>query len=459
MSCMTCGLNKRIQMNKTISEIINELNQENGSNYKMEVLKKHKDNKLLQKVLKMTYDKVTYTYGITMKNIKYTPESMRDINVNLEDALDVLEQFFVTREWTGNKAIQALTNLLSKLSKDDAEVLEKVINRDLRINMGRSNINKVFKNLIVKPPYMRCGIYSDKTAKKIDFSNGAYIQLKCDGMFQAVTVENGNVTFTARSGEERKLPHLEQYFKTLNDGVYIGELLVHGINNRAISNGIINSDDEEAKKGVYIQLWDYITLEEYSRPKDKKGKTFYEDRFAQLLTNIKEVPDTFINIVPTTEVFNVTDALQKVQEWMSQELEGGILKDKKNIFIDHTSPTQLKLKLELDADVRVTGFIEGKKGTKREQTFGAMMFETDDGLIKGSCSGFSDKELEDFNSRRDELIGKVITVQFNDTTKGRDNEYYALSHPRFIEIRNDKNETDTLQRVQEMKSMVLGLVD
>jgi len=442
---------------KTIKDILDELNLENGSNYKMEVLKKHKDSKLLQRVLKMTYDKVTYTYGITMKNITYTPESMRDINVNLEDALDVLDEFFVSREWTGNKAIQALTNLLSKLSKDDAEVLEKVINRDLRINMGRSNINKVFKNLIVKPPYMRCGLYSDKTAKKIDFTNGAYIQLKADGMFQAVTVENGNVTFTARSGEERELPHLEQYFKTFKDGVYIGELLVHGVDNRSISNGIINSDDEEAKKEVYIQLWDYITLDEYSRPKDKKNKTFYVDRFKQLLENIKEVPDTFINIVPTAEVFNISDALQKVQEWMAQGFEGGILKDKNNIFIDHTSPTQLKLKLELDADVRITGFIEGKKGTKREQTFGAMTFETDDGKIKGSCSGFTDAQLEDFNSRRNELIGKVITVEFNDITKGRDNEYYALSHPRFIEIRNDKNETDTLERVQEMKNMALGL--
>ena len=50
-----------------------------------------------------------------------------------------------------------------------------------------------------------------------------------------------------------------------------------------------------------------------------------------------------------------------------------------------------------------------------------------------------------------------MTVQFNDLTKSRDNDYYALSHPRFICFRDDKNCTDTLERVQEMKEMAMSL--
>ena len=75
----------------TIPNIIDELNKENGSNYKIGVLREHQDNKLLQRVLKMTFDKVAFTYGVTMKNINYQPESMRDITITLEDALDYLE--------------------------------------------------------------------------------------------------------------------------------------------------------------------------------------------------------------------------------------------------------------------------------------------------------------------------------------------------------------------------------
>ena len=79
-----------------------------------------------------------------------------------------------------------------------------------------------------------------------------------------------------------------------------------------------------------------------------------------------------------------------------------------------------------------------------------MTFANDEGTIQGQTSGFTDEQLEDFNSRRDFLIGTIIEVEFNDLTKGRDNDYYALSHPRFIEFRTDKNETDSLEKCLQM---------
>ena len=140
-----------IDLNKmSISDIIEQLNWENGSNYKIEVLNNHKDNELLKRVLKMAYDKVTYVYGVTMKNI--TVPTRYDSTLSLSKALDILEEKFVTRIWTGNESIRMLQIMLKNLSENDSKVLEKVINRDLRINMGRSNINKVFKNLITKEP-------------------------------------------------------------------------------------------------------------------------------------------------------------------------------------------------------------------------------------------------------------------------------------------------------------------
>ena len=50
-------------------KILQELNLENGSNYKLDVLRKYKDQEELKQVLKMTYDKVAFTFGISMKNI------------------------------------------------------------------------------------------------------------------------------------------------------------------------------------------------------------------------------------------------------------------------------------------------------------------------------------------------------------------------------------------------------
>lgn len=434
-----------------IHNILNELNENNGSNYKIGVLKKHQNNKLLQRVLQMTHDKVKFTFGLK-KIPDYTWNNNTTICNSLEETLDLIEQELVTRNKTGNAAINYLASLLIGIdSKENAEIIEKIIDRDLKINMGRSNINKVFKNLIVKPPYMRCGVYGKKTAKKINFP--AILQLKADGRFVSIIIDNSKVTFISRSGEESKFPILEKRFVNFPDGVYIGELLVRGITDRRKANGLINSS-EPPHDDIYVQLWDYITLAEYANAKGK-NVIEYKDRLHSLISNVEA--DSFVTIIETHKVNNIREALQITSDLMNKGYEGSILKDLKNIFKDHTSPTQLKLKLEIDLDVRIVGFTEGTPGTKREKTFGAMVFETDDGKIKGQTSGFNDKQLEAFNSIRNELIGKIIVVKFNDLSKAKGNDYYALSHPRFIEIRTDKEETDTLERAFELREMAMEL--
>lgn len=435
-----------------IYQILEELNIENGSNYKMSVLKKYADNTLLLRVLKMAYDKVAFTYGISMKNIEIPETNPDTLMLNLTEALQILERDFSTRKVTGNMAKSHLENLFRTLSPQDQIVLARVIGRDLKINLGRTNINKVFKGLIVKPVYMRCGIYSSKTSSKINIED-AILQLKADGTYREFTVDQGKVTCTSRSGEDYDYPILFEAMKNLEAGKYIGELTVRGALNRSLGNGMINSD-EPPHEDILLDLWDYITPLEYQNAANKvKNAYTYSDRFAKLETIIKACDSDNVRIIETWRVKSISEALGIVSKWMKDGLEGGILKDKDSLFRDGTNPQQLKLKLEIDAEVRITGFTEGTKGSSREFLFGAISFENDEGTVKGQTSGFTDAQLKDFNGRREELIGKVITVQFNDITRGRSNEYYALSHPRFIEVRNDKDETDTLERILELKEM------
>ena len=51
----------------TVYDIIEELNASNSSNHKIATLKKYKDSDILRRLLKMTYDKVEYTYGLSAK--------------------------------------------------------------------------------------------------------------------------------------------------------------------------------------------------------------------------------------------------------------------------------------------------------------------------------------------------------------------------------------------------------
>lgn len=443
---------------KSISEIINELNIENGSNYKLAVLKKYTDHKLLQRVLQMTYDRVKYTYGLSAKRWLTNEEIYKDppvLHTTLEMALDFMADALSTRKVTGNLAHDQMESVLVSLSAEDTDVVLKVLNRDLRINMGRTQINKVFPDLIMKPVYMRCGIFGPKTAKDISFP--AYIQLKADGTYREACVSGGKVEFVSRSGESYVYPVLESHLAQSPDGYYVGELLVRGSPNRAESNGLINSL-EPPHDIIDFHVWDYITPEEYANAHNKvPNKTKYKDRLKKLEELVTGMNSPNIHVIENHEINSIDEALEWTSKWMDQDLEGGVLKDKNGVFKNGTSKHQLKLKLEIDIDVRIMGFQEGTPGTAREKTFGAVLFETDDGMIKGRTSGFSDDQLQDFNSRRAEMIDKIITVRCNDITRGRANEHYALSHPRFIEVRDDKTETDTLERALETKDMAKGL--
>ena len=457
-----------------IYNIIQELNAENGSNYKMDVLRKHADNKLLQRVLKMTYDKVDFTYGISQNTLDINDimiggqtsgmGSFDPGDMDLAYALDILDEYFAKRRFTGHDARDAYRDLLYACDTGTAHVVMAIINRDLRINMGRSNINKVFKGLIVKPVYMRCGLFNNGKKSKIN-PEGSIVQLKADGTYREFTVENGAVICNSRSGESYDYPILNPTLETYQDGHYIGELTVRladgTICDRATGNGLIKSMELPEGAEIVLDLWDYVTLEEYTNAANKiKGTTPYHQRLATLLSIVGEelspIPVN-INVIETYVINTIGEAMQHCVAWMEAGLEGGVWKDKDAIFRDGTSPQQEKMKLEIEVEVRIIGFKAGTVGTKREGRIGSLEYETDDKKVRGYVAGIKEEVLDDLLARWDETLNSIVSMTCNDITKSRSNKHYALSHPRFNEIRTDKNETDTLERILETKQMSMAM--
>ncbi len=429
---------------KDVLNILEQLRATNSSNEKLAILKENKDNLKLQNILKMTYDKVSYNYYITPKTLMLEGRDKFVLQFSLDEILDRFIEALTTREVTGNEARDLISNILANAdSEETLRTALMVLNRDLRLNLGRTQINKVWKDLIVKPAYMRCNTYNDKTKKHIEFP--AVIELKCDGSFRYFIVANGEVTSISRSGEEYNYSTLATAFSKFPDGVYVGEMLVKGISNRAEANGLLNSLEEDTiNELAYVTLWDYVSLEEFSKG---EGTTNYNVRF----TNLKVILEShaknseLIKVVEHYVVNSLEEAVEHTVKWMSEGLEGGVLKDWGNVFKNHTSNTQLKLKVAASAEFVITGFTEGEG--KRAVTFGAMTFQSADGKIQGRTSGFTDAQLIDYNSRREELIGKIIEIEFNDITKAEGNNFMALSHPRVLEIRLDKDAADTYEKV------------
>jgi len=558
-------------------KIIKRLQNIQGTNDKIKFLKEN-DNEELKILLSMTYDRIKYKYNIRLTNI---PEEINNTEtINLMTAMNKLNKL-VDKTYTGDKAKEYLIDILSNVSKENQYLIKCIINRDLRIDMGRSTINKAYKNLISKQLYAGCNTYrvgnivqkqdnklnklldldtiddniifivknhqvdiksdnflsKDKekklkdiikfypngTYKKVDLNNTsikkgtshyikfpALVQKKNDGAYREISYFNNKVEIHSRSGILYHYHLIENYIKKLNDkfnGYLISELTmkmsdelieiilpklrdldkkdgtsleIDYINEwkkykkenkemilpRNISNGLLNSLEDKMKKNedktftdliekhIIIDIWDYVTEEDYKLAlmKDKKNqpKIKYKKRFEQVKEIVKMINADNIRVTEYKEVNSLKEATDFASNQMKMGFEGAILKNYYMIFKDGKSNDQLKLKLKCECEMRVTGFIEGTKGTEREKTFGSMTFSNDDNTIKGSVSGFTDKELIYFNKNREQTIGKIISIEFNDLTKARGNDYYALSHPRFIEIRNDKNNTDNLKTVFEI---------
>lgn len=163
-----------------------------------------------------------------------------------------------------------------------------------------------------------------------------------------------------------------------------------------------------------------------------------------------------IKIIEHIIVNKPQEVMLQNKVWMEQGYEGSILKDWSGVFKDGTNNKQLKIKLKISAEMRIVGFLDGTIGTKREGKVGSIIFKNDEGTIEGRCSGFTDEFLDELTNNKENYLGKIIEVEFNDISRASGSEIYAFSHPRFIEVR-EKDTTDTIEQVFKMREMAMDV--
>lgn len=434
--------------------IIAELQNTASNKEKLAILKNYQDVEDLRTLCKYAYDTVNHIYGVTYKKAMETEVSVaaEDLFAEAEDFEKVLAAL-CSGELTGHRAIAAVKKLNESLCEDGKAVLKKILDHDIDAGVSTSTINKIWKGLIPKPSYCRCSVFSPKALKKVSFP--AIVQLKCDGTYREAYVNDGRVTFKTRSGEPSENPVMAKEMANVPDGYYTGEFTVGKATeaaDRQTGNGLINSDNPPFEE-ICFTVWDHLTEQEYFCHGESRPYAERLEELSQIMSRVKS--DRFM-LVPSHTVENIEEAMKISAMYMEQGLEGTILKDPGMIFKNGTSTQQFKIKLKVDCEMRITGFAEGKEG-KRAGGIGSIKFRNDEGTIEGQCSGFSDEILAQMNADPDAYIGKIISVEFNDLMKGKNSETYALSHPRFIEFRNDKNETDTLEKVLQMRNAARAL--
>lgn len=424
-----------------IYELINlTLPNTNSTNEKLEILKANKSPEM-QMFLELVFDKIQYKYYITSLFLNYNNPGKK--LVTIQEIKDALEPLY-TRKITGNEAINYMQRFINSITRGCGYIVKCILDRDLHCGVNLKSAEKVYGSLVFKMPYMRCSL-PDKIS---NITYPAILQEKMDGTYRTFVVEKGSVSAYSRSGEEYTHPKInyELLESKVPDGAYIGELIVNGLNGdsaevRYASNGALNSLNPP--EDVTFYAWDYLTLSELEA---KQSKINYSDRFGKVCELFKF--SSRIKPVKYFEVKNYAEAQNLTRELIANGKEGAVLKDYRAPFEDKTSKFQIKLKLEFEIDVKCTGFTQGNG--KFADTFGAIEFESSDGLLKGQCSGISDSERQKIFKEKDLYIGKILTIKGNDITKAQNSNTYGVMHPQYCYFRDDKTEADSIDRILEI---------
>jgi ATP-dependent DNA ligase len=418
------------------------------------ILKKHSDEPNLKRALFLALDPYTQFF---IRRIPPYKTGVIKSKITLEQALTELEKLS-SRQLTGNAAFQHLHWILESLTAEDAYVIERIIEKDLRCGVSDATVNKIFPGLIPTYPVMLASGYEERLMDAMKYP--AMAQLKLDGMRFNAIVENGKVTFRSRNGKIIDLlGNLEEEFQKLAreissttktpNVVFDGELIVKdnsGIMNRQKGNGILNKavkgtiKDAEAAL-VHATIWDVIPLESFKIGFYNK---YYKERF-EMLESLDWYPIDKISLITTQTVKSKEEAQQVFQEYFSRGEEGIILKDSWGLWEDKRTKTQIKFKGELECDLLCVDWQEGTG--KNVGKLGALVLESSDSLVKVNVgSGFTDEQRDKYT--RENTVGKIVAVKYNARIQDKKTLQHSLFLPVFLELREDKDHADSASSIK-----------
>lgn len=370
-----------------------------------------------------------------------------------------------------------LDAVIHTLTRDEYMLFTRICKKDPSCGVSVALVNRVWEHAIdTGIKLCKAEPYSVKMMKNIKYP--CYVQKKEDGArcLCFVDTENSTVKFLSSSGKEYTcLIELEneiwqsQYFFSLEHNnesfVLDGELVVLDNNNnimpRKEGNGFLTKSirgtitESEAERIRFV-IWDYIPFSEYYCIKEPSLPYHERLRLVKLLT---KYGDAFTSI-DTKTVNDIQEIIAEFKKRLKNGDEGVIVKNTNFIWEGKRIKEQIKLKLDLDTTLQVTGWKYGAKGTKYETMLGSLECSSSDGKVCVSVgSGFSDAFRKQFvkTYQRSDLNSMFVEIRSNGLIKNANDDTYSLFLPRFIEIRLDKTEADDFEMIQKLQDAKTNL--
>ena len=398
-----------------IREIINLLQETPGTNDKIDILKLNSENELLKRVLEYTYNPYK-KYGISEK-ILNSVSSDRTSSKDIFELLDILSSSNI------NDSLRNEIGAFKNANGEYWDIYGKMILKDLRCNISSKTINKVWKNLIPVFSVMRADNYEDNKHK---INGEVIVSSKIDG-FKCIAIKNkDDVKLYSRNGilyegieeVENAILSIEKESFVIDGELYaIGDFKNNELGYKATSK---IARKKGIKSGLKLIAYDYLDVEEFYNGKSKDDTKTRKDNLKKLLSNNKS---EFIEYLEPLYIGNDLELVDKIGiEEIKKGQEGIIVSLANAKWEAKRSKGCLKVKLQTQGDVLVKSIYEGTG--KYKGMLGGVNCEF---LYKGNIckvdigSGWKDVDRKLLFDNPENIVGKIITVNFRGITQDENN--------------------------------------
>lgn len=419
-------------------------------------------------IIRWTYDPLI-TFGITPPR----QPSSGSTNVDLRPALidDLLDRL-ATRKLTGNAAQAEVAEVMEALNPASAELLFRMLSKDLKCGIAESTINTVIPGLVPVFSVMRAHAYEPKRVK----SWPQVVEPKLDGFRFTFLCRDGKGGFFTRSGKRAPAAdHLVQpmidtalaalgksddrvLWSTLSTrphdlARYAYQDLNFMVDGEMIAGTTFNETSGALRRGTgtandaTFHIFDLMSFADFDAT-GSVGRPYLERR-ALVEEFVRYAVTPAITKTPRYFVNSDAEIQELFESFRSRGLEGAMVKIVTGLYDKKKTFGWMKLKAEETEDLPVIGAFPGEPHTKYENCLGGLIVDRN-GVQVRVGGGFTDVErielwklwLDDqalMNSAPElmkveaQLVGRLIECEFHEVTPDG-----SLRHPRFVRFRDDK---------------------